>query len=191
MKFDVVIIGGGLAGMTAAAKLQGDGLRCAVVSAGLSLNKCDGRDFFAAGGTMLAGDSVVSGRFEGDRLFAVRTEKLGDMELEADDFILATGKYFSRGIVADMDRVYEPLFGLDVKYDEDRSSWFDASFAAPQKFLEFGVVSKDGCALKNGEKIVNLHPAGEVLAGISTAQGDATEQIVRSALEAVKAIRRK
>ena len=190
MKFDVIIIGGGLAGMTAAASLQADGLRCAVVSAGLSLNKCDGKAFFDAGGTLLPGDRVVSGHIEGDRLLAVRTEKLGDVELEADHFILATGKFFSQGIVADMDRVYEPVFGLDVKYERDRSEWFDASFAAPQKFLEFGVSSKDGCALKDGVKIVNLHPAGEVLAGISCAQGDAREQIIKSALDAAAAIRR-
>lgn len=191
MKFDVIIIGGGLAGMTAATALQEAGLRCAVVAEGLSLHNAPRRGFSAAGGTMLAGDRVVSGRFAGDRLVAVRTEKLGDVELEAENFVLATGKYFSRGLVADMDRVYEPLFGLDVEYDEDRSTWFDPSFAAPQKFLEFGVKSLDGRAVKDGAVIANLYPAGEVLAGVTSAQGDATAAIVKSADEAVKAIRRK
>ena len=191
MKFDVVIIGGGLAGMTAAAELQKAGLKCAVVAAGLSLHNVSRREFTAAGGTLLAGDAVVSGRFDGNRLAAVRTGKLGSVELEADNFILASGKYFSQGLVADMDRVYEPLFGLDVEYDEDRSTWFDPSFAAPQKFLEFGVKTEDGCALKEGSKIVNLYPAGELLAGVSTAQGDATEAIKKTALAAVEAIRRK
>ena len=68
---------------------------------------------------------------------------------------------------------------------------FDPSFAAPQKFLEFGVKTEDGVALKDGKKIVNLYPAGEILAGLSSAQGDATAAIVQSALDAANAIRRK
>jgi len=190
MKFDVVIIGGGLAGMTAATKLQKEGLKCVVVAEGLSLHNSSRREFSVAGGTLLAGDRVVSGRVADGRLLAVCTEELGNVELEAGNFILATGKYFSKGLVADMDRVYEPLFGLDVKYEQDRALWFDSSFASHQKFLEFGVVAEDGCALKDGKKIVNLFPAGEVLAGISSAQEDATEQIRQSALSAAEAVRR-
>jgi glycerol-3-phosphate dehydrogenase subunit B len=191
MKFDVVVIGGGLAGMTAATELQRSGLRCAVVAAGLSLHEAPRSEFKAAGGTLLAGDIVVGGKFEDGRLVCVRTDKLGDVTLEADWFILATGKYFSKGIIADMDKVYEPLFGLDVEYDEDRSKWFDPSFAAPQRFLEFGVKSEGGCALKDGSPIKNLLPAGEVLAGLTSAQGDATTAIKKSALDAVEIIRRK
>lgn len=191
MKFDVIVIGGGLAGMTAADALQEDGFRCAVVAEGLSLYNSPRGAFRAAGGTLLAGDRVTGGVFEDGRLVSVSTEKLGDVTLEADYFILATGKYFSKGIVADMDRVYEPLFGLDVEYDEDRGKWFDASFSAPQRFLEFGVKAEEGHALKDGKPVANLFPAGEVLAGICGAQGDAVEVIEKSALDAVKAIRRK
>ena len=177
--------------MTAATELQKAGFKCAVVAEGLSLHNASRREFVTAGGTLLAGDRVVGGNFGNDRLLSVCTEKLGDVDLEAGSFILATGKYFSKGLVADMDRVYEPLFGLDVQYDEDRSRWFDPSFAAPQKFLEFGLKTQDGRALKHGAVIENLYPAGEVLAGVSSAQGDATAKIRESALEAVNAIRRK
>ena len=190
MKFDVVIIGGGLAGMTAATELQKSGLKCAVVSEGLSLHNPSSREFKTAGGTLLNGDSVTGGTFKDGRLQSVTTQKLGDVSLEADNFILATGKYFSRGLVADMDRVYEPLFGLDVQYDKDRSTWFDPSFSAPQRFLDFGVVAKEGKALKDGGTVDNLYPVGEVLCGISSSQSDATDRIRLSALEAVKSIRR-
>lgn len=177
--------------MTAATALQGAGLNCAVIAEGLSLHIAPRQEFKAAGGTLLAGDRVVAGKFEDGRLLCVATEKLAGIPIEADSFVLATGKYFSRGIVADMDKVYEPLFGLDVEYDEDRTGWFDPSFAAPQRFLEFGVKTEGGCALKDGKPVVNLFPAGEVLAGVSSAQGDATETIKKSALDAVAAIRRK
>ena len=190
MKFDVVIIGGGLAGTSAATELQKSGLKCILVAEGLSLNNCPKNEFKAAGGTVLQGDRVVSGVFEGNRLIRVFTEKLGNEPLEAGQFVLATGKYFSRGLVADMDKVYEPVFNLDVEYDSDRLTWFDPSFAAPQRFLEFGVKTSGGVALKGGVPIVNLFPAGEVLSGVSSAQGDATEQILNSAWEAVRAIRR-
>jgi anaerobic glycerol-3-phosphate dehydrogenase B subunit len=190
MKFDVIVIGGGLAGMTAAEALQSAGLKCAVIAEGLSLHNAPRNAFRAAGGTLLAGDRVTGGDFDGDRLVRVHTEKLGDVALEAGAFVLATGKYFSKGIVADMDKVYEPLFGLDVEYDADRSGWFDPSFAAPQRFLEFGVKAEDGRALKDGKPLANVYPAGEVLAGICGAQGDATETIRKSGLDAADAIRR-
>ena len=189
MKFDVVIIGGGLAGVTAATSLQKAGMKCVLVAEGLSLSEAPRDEFRAAGGTILAGDRVTGGTFGPDgRLLCVSTEKLGDCTLEAREFVLATGKFFSRGIVADMEKVYEPLFGLDVIYEKDHSLWFAPRFADPQPFLEFGVASEGGCALRGGAVIPNLHPAGEVLAGISTAQGDATESIRQSALEAAEAI---
>lgn len=190
MKFDVVIIGGGLAGTSAATELQKSGLKCILVADGLSLYNCPKNEFKAAGGTVLQGDRVVSGDFEDGRLLRVYTAKLGNEPLEAGQFVLATGKYFSRGLVADMDKVYEPLFNLDVEYDADRLSWFDPSFAAPQRFLEFGVKTSGALALKGGVPIDNLYPAGEVLAGVSSAQGDATEQILNSARQAVRAIRK-
>ena len=190
MKFDVVIIGGGLAGMTAATTLQQGGLRCAVVAEGLSLSGTSREAYIAAGGTLLAGDRVTGGRIVNGRLLDVTTEKLGDVTLEARAFILATGKFFSRGILADMDKVYEPVFGLDVQYDPDRSNWFSPSFSAPQRFLEFGVVTEDGCAVKDGVRIENLFPAGEVLAGLSSAGSDATGEITQSALAAAEAARR-
>ncbi len=190
MKFDVVVIGGGLAGMTAATALQQGGLKCAVVAEGLSLSGASREAYTAAGGTLLAGDRVTGGTIENGRLVSIRTEKLGDVTLEARAFILATGKFFSRGIIADMQKVYEPIFGLDVQYDADRSTWFSPSFAAPQRFLEFGVIAEDGCAVRDGVKIENLFPAGEVLAGLSSAASDATAEIKKSALAAAEAARR-
>ena len=189
MKFDVIIIGGGLAGTTAAIALQRDGFRCAMVSAGLSPHRVDTREFRKAGGTLLQGDAVVSGTFDGDTLASVRTGKLGDTPLEARHFILATGKFFSRGVAADMDKVYETIFGLDTQYDTDPDKWYAPHFYNPQPFLEYGVRSEQGCALLGGRRIVNLHPAGEVLAGLSGVTEDADQKIIESAMEAVRIIK--
>lgn len=191
MKFDVIVIGGGLAGITAAFDLQFNDYKCAVISEGLSLSKADSKDFVDYGGTVIPGDRVCDAEFEGGLLKSVRTEKLGDVSLEADNFILATGKFFSKGLVADMDKVYEPIFGLDVHYDPDRGNWFKGSFAAHQPFLDFGVETDEaGHAILGGEPVPNLYAAGEILKGISGAEQDATEIIKESALKAAQQIRK-
>ena len=191
MKFDVIIIGGGLAGVTAATALQQAGLRCALIASGLSLHEAPRSAFREAGGTVLGGEEVVGGTISDGRLQSVRTRRLGDLELEADEFILATGKFFSKGLVADMSRVYEPLFGLDTEFDEDRGTWFSPGFSASQRFLEFGVRTAGGCALKDGETIENLRPVGEILAGMDITAPGATELIRSSALGAAEAILKK
>jgi len=166
MRFDVIVIGGGFAGMAKATELQKGGLRCAVISKGRSLYGFEPKEFEAAGGVLMM-DEALKARFSEDgSVAAVITAKLGpDTALEADKFYLATGKYFAGGLVADMDRLYEPVFGVDVKYEKDRGKWFDPSFAAPQPFMDFGVeVSAAGCALKDGKEITNLFPIGEIIA---------------------------
>lgn len=178
MRFDVVIIGGGLAGLTAAVKLQEAGQSCAVVSEGLSLHKTPAREFTALGGTLLRGDSVLKGDWDGMTLKRVYTRNLETTSLEADFFILATGKFFSKGLVATMDSVTEPVFGADVKYEPDRDKWCDSDFSAVQPFESFGVVT-DGSGRVCLESVPaeNLYAAGEVLAGVNSIGPDAEDNI--------------
>ena len=71
-----------------------------------------------------------------------------------------------------MERVYEPLFGLDVVWDEDRSRWFDASFDAPQSFLSFGLkTDAQSRPSLGGRTVENLYACGEILAGVSAVDG--------------------
>ncbi|MBO4264041.1 MAG: FAD-binding protein [Bacteroidales bacterium] len=175
MKFDVVIIGGGLAGMTAATLLQKSGKACVVIARGLSLSGEDRGEFERLGGTILPGDRVISGTVRGNRVCSVRTERLGDIALEADDFILATGKFFSCGLIADMEHVYEPIFGLDVRQTPGFGDRADESFHARQAFLDFGVITRNGRGLLHGQPLENLFVAGEVREGLS-GQADAIRQ---------------
>lgn len=190
MRYDVVIIGGGLAGKTAATALQERGLKCAIVAEGLSLRDVDMKDFVAAGGSLFAGDRVVKAEVVDGRVLSLTTERLEDELLVADNYILATGKYFSRGIVADMSGVHEPVFGLDVDVEADRSTWFERDFAADQKFMSFGVRNfGQGRVALEGVVLTNLFAAGEVLAGITGIEADAQAVIEKSALEAVSNIK--
>lgn len=175
MKFDAVIIGGGLAGMTAGVELQKKGLCCAVVAEGLSLNDVPRGEFIDLGGTLLAGDSVVGGVWNGTRLECVHTRNLEGTPLEADNFVLATGKFFSRGLVSTMDGIYEPVFGCDVIYDTGREKWVNGDFFGPQPFEKYGVrTDAEGRVFIGGRPADNLYAAGEILSG--------TVDIVESAL---------
>lgn len=186
MKFDTIIIGAGLAGIKTALRLQAAGQNCALVYEGRSLHTegkelIGTKDFEKMGGTCFNGDKAVRGEFEGKVLKALYTEKLSDVPLEADNYVLATGKFFGKGLVADMYKVYEPIFGLDVEFDPDRSTWFDPDFYAEQRFLSFGVRTEGGRAFRDGILLENVYAAGEILAGVSITAPDAVSAIAGSA----------
>lgn len=181
MKYDVVIIGGGLAGMTAGVELLKAGRKCLAVAGGESLHDAPRSEFHALGGRLLKGDFAVTGEWEGDRLKCVFTRNLGKTRLEADVFILATGKFFSRGLVSTMDSITEPVFGCDVEYDHDRTCWVDEDFYKPQPFESFGVITdEDGRVMIGGRPAENLYAAGEIVAG--------EHDIIESALELCRRI---
>lgn len=164
MRFDAVIIGGGYSGTQKAVELLQQGKKVAVICKGHSLYGFSPAQFQLLGGTLLM-DTVVEGRTDSGKAIAVYTEKLHEVALEASEFYLATGKFFAGGLVADMDKVYEPVFGLDVEYDSDQSKWFSPKFFDPQPFMSFGVkTTPEGCAIKVGNPIVNLFPIGEIKA---------------------------
>ncbi|MBQ9475383.1 MAG: FAD-binding protein [Bacteroidales bacterium] len=166
MKFDVVIIGGGAAGAAAGMLLQQAGKRCAIVAGGLSLNSAPLKEFRDAGGTLLSGDRAVGAELSDGRIKSIKTEKLGSTPLEAENFILASGRFFSRGLVATMDAVIEPVFGCDVQYDADRTKWVNEDFFGAQPFENFGLITDEkGCVSISGKVVPNLFAAGEILAG--------------------------
>lgn len=124
------------------------------------------RAFEQAGGTFLPGDTAVSYEEKGNRITALHTAHQGDIALEADHYVLATGSYFSRGLAATQHRISEPLFEIDVTQAESRDAWYDADLFAKQPFAGFGVkTDSDFHALRNGEPIANLYVAGAILDG--------------------------
>lgn len=143
--------------------------------------------FRMLGGNYLMGDSAVSGTFDGDRLTAVTTAKLGEMPLKADNFVLATGSFISRGLVADYERVYEPVLGVDVDADSDPDRWTSFGVLQPQAYSRYGVATDNLLhCLKQGKTITNLHAIGSVLSGHDAVKmGDGTGVSLLTALAAV------
>ncbi|MCR5003182.1 MAG: FAD-binding protein [Bacteroidales bacterium] len=182
MNFDVIIIGGGLAGMKAADILISKGRKVAVITEGHSIHNVSYKDFQNAGGTLLMGDSVASADVKDGKVLSITTANISDIPFTADNFILATGKYFGGGIKADMNHIWEPLFGCDIESDEDRNTWFDWDFDKKQRFLDFGVkVDDKGRVLSKGTPFENLYACGEILAGLSGVDEDADKKIEASA----------
>ena len=146
--------------------------------------------FRMLGGNYLMGDTAMSGTIEGDRLTSITTAKLGDMPLKADNFVLATGSFVSRGLKADYERVYEPILGLDVDADSDREQWTQFGVLQPQAYFNYGVTT-DGSlrCLKQGKTINNLHAIGAVLSGHDAVKmGDGTGVSLLTALAAANDI---
>ena len=169
MRFDVIIIGGGWAGCTAAEPLVEAGKKVCIVSEGLSLSAVKYESPYARlatlqkqGAEVLRGDRAISGKIEDGKVVEIRTRNM-DEPLVADEYVLATGKFFSRGLLSDKEHIWEPLFGADVAYDPDRTKWFDPDFEAPQPFMKFGVkTDTEGRVLVGGKAIVNLTAVGDI-----------------------------
>lgn len=127
------------------------------------------RDYFIRlGGTFMPGDTVIKGDISNHRLERVYSVNFGDMPLEAQNFVISTGSFFGHGLIANLDRIYEPVLGLDLNVTGGRTEWYDENFYAPQPYMQYGVVtdSKFRPALK-GETIDNLYATGALLAGFN------------------------
>lgn len=124
--------------------------------------------FTRLGGTFMPGDTVTGGEISGHRLERIRTANFGAMPLEADNFVISTGSFFGHGLIADMERIYEPVFGLDLNVTGGRTEWYDEDFYSPQPYMGFGVVTDEKFRpSKNGETIDNLYATGALLAGFN------------------------
>lgn len=126
------------------------------------------KHFQKLGGVYMLGDSVISGEFKDGKLKSIKTNNHGDTLFEADNFILASGSFFSKGLASDVNGVYEPIFGLDVDSLEVRSDWYKRNLFEAQPYMTFGVATdRDFHVLKDGEAVTNVYAAGSVLSGLN------------------------
>lgn len=126
------------------------------------------RAFEELGGVFMAGDTVVKAEIAGNRVERIHTVNHAEVALQAGNFVLASGSFFSKGLIADMTRITEPLFDLDVRHDADRAAWYDPDFFHAQNYLTYGVaVDERFHALKQGRALENLYAVGSVLSGFN------------------------
>lgn len=122
--------------------------------------------FEQAGGVFLPSDEVKTVNSEDGKITGIVTSN--QIKMTADEFVLATGRFFSKGIEATPTRVFEPLIGADVVYSDNRTSWYQKDFFAPQEFMEFGVdTDNDFRVKKGGAALANFYAAGSIIGGFN------------------------
>lgn len=146
--------------------------------------------FEAAGGTFLMGDEALDAVFDAERVASIRTANLGELRIEADTFVLASGNLFGKGLVASPDAVKEPVFGLDVDYPAERKDWYDEKFFARQNYTGFGVKTNgDFQPLRDGNVVPNLYVVGSEVGGCNPlAEGSGAGVAIMTAFSAADSI---
>lgn len=67
---------------------------------GIRLQMMLKKHFQKVGGTYMLGDTVTGGEFENGRLKSITTQNHGEVKFEADNFIIAAGSFFSKGLAS-------------------------------------------------------------------------------------------
>lgn len=127
--------------------------------------------FEQLGGMMMNGDRAIKAEFEGENVACIFTVSHQEEPISAKHFVLAAGSFFSNGLVAEFERVKEPVFDLDIcgchTFDYlDRFTWTNNRFSAPQPYQSAGVVINSVCQVrKKGAFVPNLYAVGNVIGG--------------------------
>ena len=145
------------------------------------------------GGTYIPGDSVTRGEFRGNRLERIYTSNFGDMPLEAGNFVISTGSFFGHGLIATIDRIYEPALGLDVNMTGGRTEWYDKDYYASQPYMGAGVITDEKFRPSvKGRTVENLYATGALLSGFDAlTEGCGAGVTLATALSAAENITKK
>ncbi|MFQ2091282.1 glycerol-3-phosphate dehydrogenase subunit GlpB [Aeromonas taiwanensis] len=132
---------------------------------GMRMQEALKRRFIALGGTFLTSERVLGARYEGNRVIGVHTQNGDDQLFEADNFVLASGSFFSRGLESRLRGIREPIFDADVLSLEERDAWAGRRLFDHHPFMGFGVKTDEMLrVLRGGKPLANLYGAGSVLA---------------------------
>lgn len=127
------------------------------------------REFERMGGVYMLGDTVQKAEVENGKVMAIYTENHVEIPLKADNYVLATGHFFSGGITSTIDSVYEPIFGCDVEYQQGRENWYSTEFKENHNYATFGVKTDDDFRAKASDvSFQNLYAAGAILCGANS-----------------------
>lgn len=122
--------------------------------------------FVELGGTFFLGDTVEKAFFDGDTVIGITTNNHSDIQFYAEQYVLASGSFFSKGIISRSNEIYEPVLNADVEYDSQRDNWFCKNVFDVQPYMSYGVKTNAGFhPLRDGVPVSNMFAIGSVLSG--------------------------
>lgn len=138
---------------------------------GMRLHQALRQRFQQLGGLIMPGDAVLRAELVGNRVTGLYSRNHGDIPLRAAHVVLASGSFFSNGLVATFEQIYEPILELDILSLPNRADWSSNNMFAPQPYLQFGVNTDDDLRpLRGGITLDNLYAIGSVLGGYDPLQ---------------------
>lgn len=124
--------------------------------------------FQQRGGVYMLGDNILRADVKGNRISRIYSFNHGNIPFVGQNFILATGSYFSQGLIAGTEKIYEPIFDLDVTFSPNRTRWYSSNMFDTQPYLSFGIKTDNMFrCIREGKIFENLYAAGAILEGFN------------------------
>ncbi|MDU1890162.1 MAG: glycerol-3-phosphate dehydrogenase subunit GlpB [Dysgonomonas sp.] len=126
------------------------------------------KTFQRLGGVYMLGDCIQKAEVVNNKVSKLYSYNHGSIPFVGSNIVLATGSYFSQGIIATQDKVYEPIFNLDMDYSVNRLEWYNSNMFEAQSYQSFGVKTNNTFnGLYGGVAIDNLYVSGAILEGFN------------------------